>query len=54
MNDEQRIRKIREIEADFNVRLEEHRRRIRDIVNQTVRRIDEAKAQSIMRSLKGK
>ena len=54
MNDEQKIKKILDIEQDFNRQVEEHRRRIREIVNKTVRRIDEAKAQSISRSLKGK
>jgi|GEM_PF-6888615 hypothetical protein len=52
MNDQQRLQKIQAIEADFNAKLEEHSRRIKQIVQDTLRQIDAIKAEALTKSIK--
>ena len=52
MDDEQRVQKIKDIEADFNAKLDEHSRRIKQIVQDTLRQIDAIKAEELTKSIK--
>lgn len=52
MTDEEKIKQINEIYTDFETKLQEHRVHIRELVQETLRKIEQARAQELSESIK--